>query len=84
MIRPTRRGGVALLAIACATGMAACSSTSSTSGTATASAGAVKSGGTLTYALDQDVAGFNQLTVADNAFVQRLLHVQQLFSLGLR
>jgi len=72
MIRlTTRRGGVALLAIACATGVAACSSTSSstTSGTATSSAGAVKSGGTLTYALDQDVAGFNQLTVADNAFV---------------
>ena len=70
MIRPTRRGGVALLAIACATGMAACSSTSSsTSGTATASAGAVKSGGSITVALDQDVSGFNIENLADNQFV---------------
>jgi peptide/nickel transport system substrate-binding protein len=72
MIRlTTRRGGVALLAIACLTGMAACSSTSSstTSGTATASAGAVKSGGTLTYALDEDLAGFNQLQADDAEFV---------------
>jgi peptide/nickel transport system substrate-binding protein len=71
MIRfTTRRGGAALLAIACVTGMAACSSTSSSSsGSATASAGAVKSGGTLTYALDQDVAGFNVLNVTDSAFV---------------
>ena len=68
----TRRAGAALLAIACATGMAACSSTtssSSTSSTATASAGGVKSGGTLTYALDEDVAGFNVLNLTDNAFV---------------
>jgi peptide/nickel transport system substrate-binding protein len=71
MIRfATRRGGAALLAIACATGMAACSSTnSSSSSTPTASAGSVKSGGTLTYALDEDVAGFNVLNLTDNAFV---------------
>ena len=71
MIRfTTRRGGAALLAIACVTGMAACSSTSSsTSSTATSSPGAVKSGGTLTFALDQDIAGFNVLNANDNQFV---------------
>jgi peptide/nickel transport system substrate-binding protein len=70
MIRfTTRRGGAALLAIACVTGMAACSSTSSSSSSATASAGAVKSGGTLTYALDEDVAGFNVLQADDDEFV---------------
>jgi len=71
MIRfTTRRGGAALLAIACVTGMAACSSTSSSSsGSASASAGAVKSGGTLTYALDEDVAGFNILQANDSEFV---------------
>jgi peptide/nickel transport system substrate-binding protein len=71
MIRfATRRGGAALLAIACATGMAACSSTSSSSSSTThASAGAVKSGGTLTYALDEDLAGFNILQANDSEFV---------------
>jgi|SRR5271157_50257 len=70
MIRFSRRsGGAALLAVVCATGMAACSSTSSSSTPTTSSSSSVKSGGSLTYALDQDVAGFNQLTVADNAFV---------------
>jgi glutathione transport system substrate-binding protein len=72
MIRlTTRRGGVALLAIACLTGMAACSSTSSSSGssTPTSSAGALKSGGTLTYALDEDLAGFNVLQADDTEFV---------------
>jgi peptide/nickel transport system substrate-binding protein len=70
MIRfTTRRGGAALLAIACVTGMAACSSTSSSSSSATASAGAVKSGGTLTYALDEDIAGFNVLQADDDEFV---------------
>jgi peptide/nickel transport system substrate-binding protein len=70
MIRFSRRsGGAALLAIVCATGMAACSSTSSSSTPTTSSSSGVKSGGTLTYALDQDVAGFNVLNVTDNAFV---------------
>ena len=71
MIRfTTRRGGAALLAIACVTVMAACSSTSSSSsGSASASAGAVKSGGTLTYALDEDLAGFNILQADDSEFV---------------
>jgi peptide/nickel transport system substrate-binding protein len=49
--------------------MAACSSTSSSSAPTTSSSSGVKSGGTLTYALDQDVAGFNVLNVTDNAFV---------------
>jgi peptide/nickel transport system substrate-binding protein len=51
--------------------MAACSSSSSTttSGTATSSPGAVKSGGTLTYALDEDLAGFNVLQANDAEFV---------------
>jgi peptide/nickel transport system substrate-binding protein len=49
--------------------MAACSSTSSSSTPTTSSSSGVKSGGTLTYALDQDVAGFNVLNVTDNAFV---------------
>jgi peptide/nickel transport system substrate-binding protein len=70
MIRFSRTsGGAALLAIVCATGMAACSSTSSSSAPTTSSSSGVKSGGTLTYALDQDVAGFNVLNVTDNAFV---------------
>jgi peptide/nickel transport system substrate-binding protein len=70
MIRFSRRsGGAALLAIVCATGMAACSSTSSSSTPTTSSSSGVKSGGTLTYALDQDVAGFNVLNVTDSAFV---------------
>jgi peptide/nickel transport system substrate-binding protein len=70
MIRfTTRRGGAALLAIACVTGMAACSSTSSSSTSATSSPGAVKSGGSLTYALDEDLAGFNILQANDSEFV---------------
>ena len=63
------RAGTALLAVACVTGMAACSSISSSSTPATASSASVKSGGTITYALDQDVAGFNVLNATDNAFV---------------
>ena len=71
MIRLTgSRAGTALLAIACVTGMAACSSSGTGSPTPTStSTASVKSGGTITYALDQDVAGFNVLNVTDNAFV---------------
>ena len=67
----TRRSGAALLAVACVTGMAACSSTSSSSGssTATAWACAAKSGGSITVALDEDVAGFNIEQLNDNEFV---------------
>jgi len=64
-------GGLAL-ALAGMTALAACSSSSS-SGSSTpsssASASQVKSGGTFTYALDQDVAGFNILQATDNEFV---------------
>src|SRR5271157_6202152 len=70
MIRFSRRsGGAALLAVACATGMAACSSTSSSSTPTTSSSSGVKSGGSLTYALDQDLAGFNILQADDTEFV---------------
>jgi peptide/nickel transport system substrate-binding protein len=63
------RAGTAILAVACIAGMAACSSISSSSTPTTTSSAAVKSGGTITYALDQDVAGFNVLNATDNAFV---------------
>jgi peptide/nickel transport system substrate-binding protein len=49
----------ALIAAGCSSG--APSSNSNT--------GAIKSGGTLTYALDEDVAGFNTLLEGDNEFV---------------
>jgi peptide/nickel transport system substrate-binding protein len=60
------RAGTALIAIACVTGMAACSSSSAP---ATTSGASVKSGGTITYALDQDVAGFNVLNATDSVSV---------------
>jgi peptide/nickel transport system substrate-binding protein len=63
------RAGTALLAVACVTAMAACSSTSSSPTPTATSSASVKSGGTITYALDQDVAGFNVLNATDNAFV---------------
>ena len=64
------RAGTALLALACVTGMAACSNSSGSPSTpTTTSSASVKSGGTITYALDQDVAGFNVLNATDNAFV---------------
>jgi len=63
-------GGLAL-ALAGMTALAACSSSSSSSSTpsSSSSASAVKSGGTLTYALDQDVAGFNINQATDSEFV---------------
>ena len=63
-------GGLAL-ALAGMTALAACSSSSSSSSapSSSSSASAVKSGGTFTYALDQDVAGFNILQATDNEFV---------------
>src|SRR5665213_317885 len=56
-----------LVAVAAIT-LAACSSTTS-SGTNGTSTGAVKSGGTITMALDQNLAGFNVNTSASNEFV---------------
>ena len=63
-------GGLAL-ALAGMTALAACSSSGSSSSTpsSSSSASSVKSGGTFTYALDQDVAGFNVLQATDNEFV---------------
>jgi len=70
MIRFTsRRAGIALLAIACVTGMAACSSSSTSSTPSTSSSSSVKSGGSITYALDEDLAGFNILQADDSEFV---------------
>jgi peptide/nickel transport system substrate-binding protein len=42
---------------------------SSATGSSSAGSGSVKSGGTLTFALDEDVAGFNSLLAGDNEFV---------------
>jgi peptide/nickel transport system substrate-binding protein len=65
-------GGLAL-ALAGMTALAACSSSgSSSSGSGTpssSSSASVKSGGSFTYALDQDVAGFNVNQVTDSEFV---------------
>jgi peptide/nickel transport system substrate-binding protein len=58
--------GAVIVAAAALVAAAGCSSTtgSSSSGSST-----VKSGGTLTYALDEDVAGFNGLATGENEFV---------------
>jgi len=63
-------GGLAL-ALAGMIALAACSSSGSSSSTpsSSSSASSVKSGGTFTYALDQDVAGFNILQATDDEFV---------------
>ena len=64
-------GGLAL-ALAGTIALAACSSSGSSSSStpsSSSSASAVKSGGTMTYALDQDVAGFNINQATDTEFV---------------
>jgi peptide/nickel transport system substrate-binding protein len=63
-------GGLAL-ALAGMTALAACSSSGSSSSTpsSSSSAASVKSGGTFTFALDQDIAGFNINQAADSEFV---------------
>jgi len=65
-------GGLAL-ALAGMTALAACSSSSSSSGSSTpsssSSAASVKTGGTFTYALDEDIAGFNINQASDSEFV---------------
>jgi peptide/nickel transport system substrate-binding protein len=63
-----RRNGyrVVLAAIAATLIASGCASGTSPSASHT---GSVKSGGTLTYALDEDVAGFNSLLEGDNEFV---------------
>ena len=64
----------AMIAAGCSssstTGSAASPSATSTGSAAAPSASSTpKSGGTLTFALDEDVAGFNSLAAADNEFV---------------
>ena len=64
-------GGLAL-ALAGTIALAACSSSGSSSSStpsSSSSAASVKSGGTFTYALDQDVAGFNINQATDSEFV---------------
>ena len=60
--------GLALMAAA-ALVAAGCSSSTGSSSSSSGSTSHVKSGGTLTYALDEDVPGFNSLAAADNEFV---------------
>ena len=55
------------LAVASITALAACSSSGSSSSAPSTST--VKSGGSLTFALDEDVAGFNLLQADDTEFV---------------
>jgi peptide/nickel transport system substrate-binding protein len=78
------RYGAALIALATLVAVGCSSSTGSSSAPGTSSPGAsspgasspgasssapVKSGGTLTFALDEDVAGFNPLAAGDTEFV---------------
>jgi peptide/nickel transport system substrate-binding protein len=65
--RSWHRTGLAVIAAALLA--AGCGSGGSGTGSSHPSTGPVKSGGTLTYALDEDVAGFNSLLEGDNEFV---------------
>jgi glutathione transport system substrate-binding protein len=78
-----RRIAALTFAAVCAAGIAACSSGGgSGSGLSTpgASSGvqAVKSGGTFTFGIDQDVAGFNVNQASDNEFVLQEIDDQTL------
>ena len=64
-----RRYRPLLTVIAAALIAAGCSSGSSGTNSSQSNTGSVKSGGTLTYALDEDVAGFNSVLEGDNEFV---------------
>ncbi len=67
---PNRRIAVAAALVGAASILlSACSSGSSSPSTSAASASAVKSGGTMTMALDENLAGFNINTSAANEFV---------------
>ena len=71
-LRSVRRITALVFATACAIGVAACSSGSGTttpSATSTSAVSSVKSGGTLTFALDEDLTGFNINFANDNEFV---------------
>jgi len=70
MMRRKRVIGGLTLAAAGMLALAACSSGgSSSTPSSSTSAGAVKSGGTMTYALDEDLAGFNINNLNDAEFV---------------
>jgi glutathione transport system substrate-binding protein len=63
-------GAVLLALAACGGGGGGNKTTATTSSTGgTVKTVAVKKGGTLTYALDEDLAGFNVLNLAENEFV---------------
>ncbi len=66
MGRPRRFLTAAALVAVAATTLVACSSSSTSSPTST---GAVKTGGTITMALDENLAGFNINTSAASEFV---------------
>jgi peptide/nickel transport system substrate-binding protein len=68
-VRPARRVGAVVFIVICAIGTAACGGSGSSGAGGGATTGAVKSGGSLTYALDEDVAGFNINQADDNEFV---------------
>lgn len=63
----SKAAGGLVLAVAGITALAACSSSGSSS--SAPSTGTVKSGGSITVALDEDLAGFNVLQANDNEFV---------------
>ena len=63
----SKAAGGLVLAVASVTVLAACSSSGSSSSAPSTST--VKSGGSLTFALDEDVAGFNLLQADDAEFV---------------
>src|ERR1700749_1051236 len=66
-LRIPRRIAALVFAAACAVGLAACGSGGgSGSGTATSGTASVKSGGSITYALDEDLDGFNILYANDD------------------
>ncbi|HKD95684.1 MAG TPA: ABC transporter family substrate-binding protein [Gaiellaceae bacterium] len=77
--RPERRGvrtvvalvgaGAVLLALAACGGGGTTNNGVTTSSPGSTKTVAVKSGGSLTYALDEDLAGFNVLNLAENEFV---------------
>ena len=68
-------GAVLLALAACGGGGSSSSNNNGTTGATTSSVGgstkliSVKSGGSLTFALDEDLAGFNVLNLAQNEFV---------------
>ena len=68
IVRPRNRSWYGAAAVTAAALLAAAGCASST-GSAPSATGPVKSGGTLTFALDEDVAGFNTLLEGDNEFI---------------